>query len=457
MTSISRIIGPGGNTLIVDLSPSEAVVTDASTNLTSMPYSSSVAGNSVASRDINGDSAFRNLTVTELIGGTIKTSLTADSIVQTDDTGILTASNSLPNECSATSMSLAYPVLSGTISTPLTASSLVQTNDLSQLTASVWTTNATDLIPSSDNTSSLGSSAISVKYLYAYQLFGGNSGSAGSLSINGSSGSNPGNVNIFGGNSSSSPTSSNIVTIIGGGSNGGEIYMVGGTNSSESNNQIYIYGSNNNAGDITITATPVYASGTVNITGGNNSTSPTTSNIVNINGGGNNGGTLNLNGSSNTTTSASNVINITPCNGNNSYGTVNINGGNINSNGQLNLSTIQFNENNSSFNSGQTAPVITRVYYTYSASNVGSNSTVHTFTTPSPYDYSRVLNIFGVCAIDNPQTTIPMNINNGNTTMCWYVGVGTTWGSSTTIAVVTGPNWAYTSGNVHFKFWIDYS
>jgi hypothetical protein len=73
---------------------------------------------------------------TPTLSGTITTNLTASKIIQSNGSSQLTASNTLPSSCSATSMTLTTPTLSGTISTGLTASSIVQTDGSSNLTAS---------------------------------------------------------------------------------------------------------------------------------------------------------------------------------------------------------------------------------------------------------------------------------------------------------------------------------
>lgn len=70
------------------------------------------------------------------MSGSITTGLTASSLIQTNGSSVLTASNTLPSSCAATNMTLTTPTLSGTITTGLTASRLIQTNGSSVLTAS---------------------------------------------------------------------------------------------------------------------------------------------------------------------------------------------------------------------------------------------------------------------------------------------------------------------------------
>jgi hypothetical protein len=70
------------------------------------------------------------------VNGLLITSLAANSLVQTNSSSQLIASNALPSSLTITSATLSSPTLSGTVATSLTVSSLVQTNASGNLIAS---------------------------------------------------------------------------------------------------------------------------------------------------------------------------------------------------------------------------------------------------------------------------------------------------------------------------------
>ena len=138
--------GSGNNVFQMEAGPTTAIITLNG----SSPYNFNFGGSGALTNYVF--SLPLSCTSTFSATSTITTGLTASSLVQTNASKQLIASNTLPSGCSAANITLTNPSYTGTMTTPLTASSIIQTNSSSQLIAS----NTLSPITITNNTSGYG-------------------------------------------------------------------------------------------------------------------------------------------------------------------------------------------------------------------------------------------------------------------------------------------------------------
>lgn len=338
---------------------------------------------SIGTTTINGATTTFNSTVN-------MANLTASTLVGTDGSKNLesiTVGSGL-NLTGTTLTATSTATIAGTVS----GNFIPYASGSNTLSNSVWTGNGNDVIPTTDNTSSIGSASDSIKNEYIYQIYGGASGSSGSLNINASTGTNAGFVTITGGNSATTPVTSNTVNLVGGGSNGGSVSILGGTNATEANNQVLIVASNNNAGDVTIAGSTVSATGKVNIYGTESNGAGTVDIYGNV--GSSTTGTINIYG--NHSSSTGNVV----ISGSNSgSGTTDIVGSLI-STGTVNI-----------YGGGSATPGNNQIFIVADGAG-GTGGTVYVSGGTSSTVSNNIVNIYG----GNNSTGGNVNIGSGNST-----------------------------------------